>query len=169
MIKTLLLLRHAKSSWKLAELEDHDRPLNARGRNACAFVGRHLAEKSLAPDLVLCSTATRTRQTAELVFAEFQAEPEIDYRDDLYHADPAGIVAVLMQIAQPATCVMVIAHNPGLEEFLTQQTGEIQPFPTAAVAQLDYELDTWAHFKLVNKGLLVRLWRPRKPDSDLGD
>jgi phosphohistidine phosphatase len=98
--KTLLLLRHAKSSWNDPELEDYDRPLNSRGRKAAKRIGLLMRDEGLTPNLVLCSTAQRTRETADLVYAESDSTPEVVYRDDLYHAEPKQIARVLSQIEQ---------------------------------------------------------------------
>ena len=164
--KSLLLLRHAKSSWKNPELDDRDRPLNARGRLAADRIGRLLVEERLIPDLVLCSTAKRTCETAVLVFTEQVTSPTILYRHDLYHAEPIQIADILSQIAEPVQCVMIIGHNPGLEDFLTQQTGETLSLPTGALARIDFELDTWGQFNDVLLGTLVQHWRPRELESD---
>ena len=162
--KTLLLLRHAKSSWKNPQLDDHDRPLNSRGRTAAAQIGRLLQAEELRPDLVLCSTALRTRETADLVFAGLAPSPEIIFREDLYHADPRQITRVISQVDVSAPCLMLLGHNPGLEEFLSQITGEELPLPTAALARLELELSEWREFNPSTRGRLDHLWRPRELD-----
>ena len=166
MKKTLLLLRHAKSSWSSPDLLDRYRPLNARGRKAATRMGRLLNEESLVPDLVLCSIARRTQETADLVFAQVPAVPPISLRDDLYHADPLRIGTVVSAVAEPVQSVLVIGHNPGLEEFLTQFTGELHPIPTGTLAWIEFELDTWSRFGKVTRGTLKRIWRPRELDTD---
>ncbi len=164
--KTLLLLRHAKSSWKDSALEDHARPLNSRGRQAATRIGQLMRDEMLVPDLVLCSTARRTRETAERVFAAADAAPAIVFRDDLYHADPAQIAGVLSQVSQPASSVQIIGHNPGLEEFLAGLVGEVMTLPTGALAFIKLELSDWSDFGLSTRGTLVQLWRPRELDCE---
>ena len=113
--RRLYLLRHAKSSWKNEGLADHDRPLARRGRRAASAIGRHLREQRVAPELVLCSTARRARETLERIEPELgsgaiRAEPE------LYGAPALDLLARLHEIAPSVRSVMVIGHNPGLEQ-----------------------------------------------------
>ena len=89
---TLSLLRHAKSSWKDPTLADHERPLNTRGQAEAPVMGKAMAEHGLDPDLVLCSTARRTRDTLALVLPELRTEPKVVYEDGLYHGDAAEML-----------------------------------------------------------------------------
>lgn len=164
--KTLLLLRHAKSSWKDLSLDDHQRTLNGRGRDAATRVGRLVQEQQFAIDLVLCSTSTRTRETADRVFEGAKSKPPISYRDDLYHASPETMIQVLSHVAEPNQCVMLIGHNPGLEEFLSQLTGNETEFPTAGLAQIELDFDRWTQFNEQTRGRLVQFWRPKELDAD---
>jgi phosphohistidine phosphatase len=160
--KTLILLRHAKSSWTDPELDDHERPLNGRGRRNAAQMGRLMKDQELVPELVLCSTSQRTRETAALFFAEWNATPSIEYRDDLYHAEPVRIESMINSIDDSIESLMIIGHNPGLEEFLTKHTGKALTMPTAALGQVDFELDSWRHFKEVTQGSVIFFWRPKE-------
>ena len=160
--KTLVLLRHAKSSWKDPELDDQERPLNDRGRRNAAQMGRLTKDKDLVPDLVLCSTAQRTRETAALFFAEWTVSPSTVYRDDLYHAEPSQIEGIVNSVDDSVESLMIIGHNPGLEEFLTQHTGNAFEMPTGALARVDFELDSWSHFKDVTQGRMILFWRPKE-------
>src|SRR5215468_794051 len=90
---TLCLLRHAKSSWKDPTLPDHDRPLNSRGRTEAPLMGKQIRKHGLDPELVLCSTARRTRDTLALVLPELKAEPKTIYEDGLYHGSPRGEIS----------------------------------------------------------------------------
>ena len=164
--KTLLLLRHAKSSWKDPQWADHDRPLNSRGRLAAQRMGRLLSDEGLTPDLVLCSTAVRARETAELVFADAPTPATILYREDLYHAEPAQLSRILAEVSEPAPRLLLLGHNPGLEEFLSQLTTESCSFPTAGLAQVQLELTAWSQFHPAIRGELIQFWRPRELDSD---
>ncbi len=158
--KNLILLRHAKSSWKRSELDDRDRPLNGRGRRAASAMGRLMEDQELVPDHVLCSTAQRTRETAALFFADWSDPPPIVFRDELYHASPVQIESILNSVDDSIEDLMIIGHNPGLEEFLNQHSGNAIHLPTAALAHLDFELDSWSHFKDVTPGTLFRFVRP---------
>jgi phosphohistidine phosphatase len=128
-------------------------------------MGRLMKQEQLVPDLVLCSSAQRTRETASLFFAEWTVSPSIVYRDDLYHAEPVQIEGILNSIDNSIEFLMIIGHNPGLEEFLSKHTGKALVMPTAALAQVDFELDLWSHFKDVTRGELINFWSPK----DLND
>ena len=159
--KRLILLRHAKSSWDDPGLDDRDRPLNGRGRRNAPRMGRLMKQEQLVPDLVLCSSAQRTRETAYLFFAEWTVSPSIVHRDDLYHAEPVQIEGILNSIDNSIESLMIIGHNPGLEEFLNKHTGNVCSVPTSALAQVDFELDSWSHFDDVTEGTLIIFWRPK--------
>jgi phosphohistidine phosphatase len=111
----LHLLRHAKSSWK-EEVEDRERGLNRRGREAARRVGKHLAASVSAVDLVLCSSARRTRETLELVLAELAARPDTVIEDELYAASKQELMDRLRLLAEGIGDVLLIGHNPGLHE-----------------------------------------------------
>jgi phosphohistidine phosphatase len=141
-VHTLHLLRHAKSSWDEA-LEDHERPLSRRGREAARRVGRSLPASLGAIDFVLCSTAVRTRETAALVLAGLAPAPRILYEDALYLASPAVLLHRLRQLDESVGTVMVIGHNPGLHELAVALAAADSPhyralaagkFPTTARA-----------------------------------
>ncbi len=111
----LHLLRHAKSSWD-DDGDDHARPLNRRGREAARLIGEKLPKVVAGFDLVLCSSALRTRETAELALAGFDPTPNIRYEDGLYLASCAALMQRLRQIDERHDTVLVIGHNPGLHE-----------------------------------------------------
>jgi len=147
----LHLLRHAKSSWDEA-LEDHQRPLSRRGREAARRVGASLPAALGRLDLVLCSTALRTRETAELVLAGFAAPPRILYEDALYLAGRGMLLRRLRQLDESAGTVMVIGHNPGLHELALALAASDSPhypaltsgkFPTTVRASFAIE-QPWA-------------------------
>src|SRR5215469_4971262 len=111
----LHLLRHAKSSWD-DDADDHARPLNKRGRAAARLVGESLPKAIGALDLVLCSSALRARETAELVLAGFAKPPPVLYEDELYLAGPERLLGRLREVDEAIESVMLIGHNPGLHE-----------------------------------------------------
>ena len=123
-------------------------------------MGRLMEDEGLVPDHVLCSTAQRTRETASLFFADWTVRPPIVFRDDLYHASPAQIEGILNTIDDLIGSLMIIGHNPGLQDFLTNHTGNALNLPTATLAQVDFELDSWSHFKDVTHGTMMSFWRP---------
>jgi phosphohistidine phosphatase len=161
-MKTLLVLRHAKSSWDDAALDDHERPLNKRGQRDAPRMGTLVREHGLIPDVVISSDAVRARLTAEAVVeaARYAGEILLDRR--LYLAGPADILALLRTAGGKAGSVMIVGHNPGFEELVAQLTGEQQDLPTAALAQIALPIDQWRDLKLSTRGTLVGHWRPKE-------
>ena len=154
-MKTLWLLRHAKASAGGDGLADRDRPLNARGRDAAARIGRHLAEREVHPDLVLCSPALRTRETIELVANGLGAELEIDYEDELYLASERDLRHRVEQVPESVASVLLVGHNPGIAELAQELAARGHPdalaemrgkFPTGALAELRIHSQRWSHF-----------------------
>ncbi|MER9111442.1 histidine phosphatase family protein, partial [Mesorhizobium sp. M0938] len=115
--KQLLLLRHAKSSWDDPDLIDFDRPLSGRGLKAAPLVGRELARQGWLPDLALVSPALRSRDTWRLVSAELPAKTPAKFVQALYEASVADVLAKIRQANAGTNSLLVIGHNPGLEEF----------------------------------------------------
>jgi phosphohistidine phosphatase len=159
-MKTLLVLRHAKSSWNDSALDDHDRPLNDRGLRDGPRMGELVREYGLRPDVVLSSDAVRARLTAEAVAeaACYAGEVLLDPR--LYMACPADILSLLTTLRGNAETLMIVGHNPGLEQLVEQLTGEREDLPTAALAQIELPIDLWRDLNLSTRGTLVGLWRP---------
>jgi phosphohistidine phosphatase len=161
-VKTLLILRHAKSSWSKPEMADHDRPLNKRGKRDAPLIGSLLHREDLIPDLIISSSAARARRTAELVIEACGYDGELQLERDLYAADPEAYLDALQLLPETYKRVMLIGHNPGLEELLELLTGEFQRLPTAALAQVKLRLDAWEKLGEDTKGKLVNLWLPRQ-------
>lgn len=161
-MKTLLLFRHAKSSWDEPALADFQRPLNERGRRDAPRMGLLIREKNLAPDLILCSTAARARATCELAVAAAPFTCPVILLDDLYHASPKAIVAAINRCADDQPCVMVVAHNPGLEELVSTLTAEWKTLPTAALVHLQVADDSWKNFSLRTGAELVTMYSPKE-------
>ena len=143
-MKTLLIQRHAKSSWKDDTLPDHDRPLNKRGKEDAPRMGKLLREQDLVPELILSSDARRTHQTTELIIEESGFDGEVNFLRDLYAAAPEAYIDALVRMGGEAARVMVVGHNPGLEELVEQLTGEYMPLPTAALAQVTLPINHWS-------------------------
>ncbi|MEQ8786280.1 MAG: histidine phosphatase family protein [Pirellulaceae bacterium] len=161
-MKTLLILRHAKSSWNDSSLSDHDRPLNDRGKQDAPRVGELLKSLDLVPDAILCSTAKRARKTAKKVAAACQFDGEIQLIDELYLAPAATYLEVVQGMASTAERVMVVGHNPGLEHLLELLTQRGETLPTAALAQIRFDVASWREVGLDGGGELVGVWRPRE-------
>ncbi len=161
-MKTLLLMRHAKSSWKDTELSDIDRPLSKRGKRDAPFMGAVLKEKELVPQLILSSTAVRARQTAELLTAACNFGGEIRYLDSFYLAEPAAYLHGLMDLPDGLERVMVIGHNPGLEGLLQLLSGRIEALPTGTIAVLSLPVTSWRDVRDDTEGELLELLIPHE-------
>lgn len=162
-MKTLLVQRHAKSSWKDPGLDDHDRPLNKRGKKDGPRMGRLVREEDLIPDLILSSTAVRAKNTAKEVAEISGYSGKVHWDERLYLAAPSDMVSVLKEIEDPsADRVMIVGHNPGQEELVRVLSGSRETFPTAALAQIELPITIWGELELSTKGRLVHLWRPKE-------
>jgi phosphohistidine phosphatase len=162
-MKTLLVLRHAKSSWSDQTLDDHERPLNERGLRDAPRMGALVRERRLTPDLIISSDAMRARMTAEAVAETDRAVGEIQLDPRLYLAGPADILAVLREVTETTVrTVMIVGHNPGLEYLVAQLTGDPHDFPTAALAEILLPIDQWRDLELSTRGTLAGLWRPKE-------
>jgi phosphohistidine phosphatase len=167
--RQLIIVRHAKSSWDDPHLDDHDRPLAPRGRKALPRLAEHLAALEVGPDLVLCSSARRTRHTLAGVRAALPAKAEVLIDEALYHAGPHWYVGQLRSLGDEIRCAMVVGHNPGLQELAVLLVGDGDAvlraqlelkFPTAAAATISFE-GGWGD--LGPGARLDDLFLPRRP------
>ncbi len=161
-MKTLLLLRHAKSSWKDTDLEDYDRPLNKRGKRDAPKMGRLLVEEGLLPGLIVSSSAKRCRKTAEHVLHSSHYRGETRFSSQLYEANSDSLVQFLASMDDSTERLLIIGHNPGLEELLEALTGVYTPLTTAALAQIELSIDSWSKIGSVTAATLVKVWQPRE-------
>ncbi|HIG27695.1 MAG TPA: histidine phosphatase family protein [Verrucomicrobiales bacterium] len=165
-MKTLLILRHAKSSWRTPDMEDHDRPLKNRGDLDAARMGHLLSEKPLVPELILCSTALRARTTARILVENGGYSPDIvQLNPKLYLANPSTLLQLIHEVPDHLTNLLVVGHNPGMEELSEILTGAFEVFPTATLAQITFETDSWNQIKS-KSGSLKNLWRPKEVFSE---
>jgi phosphohistidine phosphatase len=169
MVKRLALVRHAKSSWADPDLDDHDRPLNGRGRRAAVLVGHHLRESGLVPDLVLCSSAVRARETLR----RFVLPPDtaVSIEDPLYGAGATALIARLQSVPDAVGSVLVLGHNPGLEDLAAVLVDDShvlpEKFPTAAAAILRLPIASWDELA-PGIGRLDRVVIPRELEDAAG-
>jgi phosphohistidine phosphatase len=161
-MKTLLLLRHAKSSWKDSDIDDHERPLNKRGKKDAPKIGRLLPEENLLPDLIVSSSAKRCRKTAEHVIQNSGYRGETRIYGELYEANAAKLRDFLTKLDGRVGSVLLIAHNPGMEELLESLTGAYTPLSTAALARVELPIETWEHLSGETRGNLIKTWQPRE-------
>jgi phosphohistidine phosphatase len=161
-MKTLLVLRHGKSSWKDPDLDDHDRPLNKRGQRDAPRMGRLLRDLDLVPDLVVSSTAKRAHDTAEMAAETAGYSDDVCTSSELYHAGPMAWIDELRQVSDIHQCVMVVGHNPGLEELVETLSDQSEILPTAALAQITLPIESWQDLSIGTPGELENLWRPKE-------
>ena len=168
-MKRLLLLRHAKSDWGTPAEEDFDRPLAPRGIEAAGRMGDFARAEGLLPGRILCSTALRARQTCELFLAALRADTQVEHRDDLYMAGPAGILTAVAGLDDALASAMVIAHDPGMHRLALKMSYGGDPsalddlrtkFPTAALAVIDVDSQSWQNLQ-PTAGRLSAFVKPR--------
>ncbi|HKN82880.1 MAG TPA: histidine phosphatase family protein [Pyrinomonadaceae bacterium] len=164
-MRTLYLLRHAKSSSSDGSLRDFDRPLKRRGREAAEQIGMRLGMEKLNEPLVICSPAVRTRETADLVLqsAGLRADERFDER--IYEASLRDLVQVVAEIPDERQIAILIGHNPGMEELLTFLTGESRRIPTCALAKIQLEVESWKDMN-AGEGSLELLITPKELPDD---
>ena len=165
-MKTLFLLRHAKSSWKDQGLTDFERTLNDRGRKAAELVGNFIAKQNVTIDLVISSPALRARQTIELVLQAAKRSPELRFDQRVYEASATQLLEITSQIEDDRKSVLLVGHNPGMEELLALLVGVDTHMPTAALAKVVLSSKKWDKI-LAEKGVLESFVRARelKPEE----
>ncbi|WP_353826449.1 SixA phosphatase family protein [Agromyces sp. SYSU T0242] len=144
-MKTLVLVRHAKSAWGDPTLIDHDRPLNDRGRRDAPEMARRLRERGVVPDAIRSSTALRARTTAEAMSAELDLAPDRLRLDErLYGAGPDTILEVASELPDDVGTAMLVAHDPGMSELAFRLSREFEHLPTCAVAEFRFAVWAWS-------------------------
>jgi phosphohistidine phosphatase len=169
-MKTLYLWRHAKSSWDASGLDDSARPLSKRGRRAAQKMASFMRDERFLPELVLCSTAERALQTWEYAAPAFGPRVPVLFLEDLYLASPGDMLAHLNRVDDSVASVMVIGHNPGLEDLSMSLAGPAsdagslaaiqRKYPTAALAVIEFDVESWADLA-ASAGRLSRFVRPK--------
>lgn len=167
MSRELLILRHAKSDWRAGDSDDFARPLAKRGKHDAPKVGAWLYREGLVPDHVICSPAERARQTAEIVCKRLDFKKKKIVLDaDLYAAEVSDLLAALARCPASATTVLIVGHNPGLEDLVKHLAGEDldlpedgKLLPTATVARLEMP-DDWSQLA-PGSAQIVSITRPR--------
>lgn len=165
-MKTLLILRHAKSSWNYPELSDYDRPLNKRGKRDAPRMGKHLRQVGLVPDRILTSSAKRARKTANKVAKASGYTRKVKKLDALYDSLSGIYFETLQALPDKYQRVMVVGHNPTMEQLVNHLTGQIKRMPTAALAHIELPIEHWETLDLYTKGTLVNLWTPKTLFTD---
>ncbi|HEX6731609.1 MAG TPA: histidine phosphatase family protein [Pyrinomonadaceae bacterium] len=160
-MKTLYILRHAKSSWKDETLPDFERPLNRRGQRAAETLGHYFRENEIVPDLILASPAFRARETIEIIIKTAKWRTELRYDERIYEASAMRLFEVVSQIENDHKTVLLVGHNPGLEELLQLLTGNIEQMPTGGLAKVALKAAKWGN-ALQKKASLESFVKPRE-------
>jgi phosphohistidine phosphatase len=143
-MKSLLLLRHAKSDWAQPGVVDFARPLNKRGAKAAPVIGRFARKRRLRPDLILCSPAERTRQTAALVVEAAGFHLDLRFDERIYEASWSRLLEMVQQLEDSVSLALIIGHNPGMEDLLLNLAGVNRHMPTAAFTRINLTVENWS-------------------------
>ena len=169
-MKTIFLLRHAKSSWDDVSLDDFDRPLSPRGIKSCKKIGKYLKKNRLIPDIVYCSSAMRAKQTWELFNRIVDKKENILYEDSLYMSDFSNFINIIKKTKNNFKNLMFVSHNPGIEnlalELSKDKSNEIYEkinikFPTGALIIIKFDLNNWSKVDC-KKGKLYEFVKPKE-------
>jgi len=161
-MKTLLLMRHAKSSWKDTELADHERPLKKRGHKDAFSIAKILKKKELIPEYIMTSSAVRSVETANDLAEKLEFKGEISVLDVLYMAEPRTYVEKIQSVPNDVNRLLVVGHNPGLESLVQILGDKIDSMPTGGLAVIVLPIKSWEDLTMETEGELSRLWRPEE-------
>jgi phosphohistidine phosphatase len=142
-MKTLFVLRHAKSNWDNPDLSDFERPLNSRGLDAARFIGGLIYERKLAPQIIISSPAKRAKQTAVLVKELAEISKPIVFDERIYEASPRTLFNLIREFDEKHESVLLVGHNPGFEDLVRMLTGKTVSMPTAALAKINLDIESW--------------------------
>lgn len=159
-MKTLYIMRHAKSSWADTDLADFDRPLNDRGQRDAPFMGNVMRDNGYAPDIILSSPAVRARETARLAKQGGSLDGDLVPDDRIYEASPQTLRQVIAEVNDKFTSAMLVGHNPGIEGFIRYLTGTLEPMPTAALAVVELNTASWSGVAATS-GKVIKIIRPK--------
>ncbi|MES2730310.1 MAG: histidine phosphatase family protein [Bacteroidota bacterium] len=162
-MKTVYLVRHAKSDWSNTRLHDFDRPLNKRGKDNAPFMGKLLQQKGVLPDLLLSSPANRAFTTAQLIATEITYPLEnIRTAPAIYEASPDKLLSIIGQQDNAYQALMLVGHNPGLTDLANQLAGlRIDNMPTCSIVGLTFDTDNWKNI-LQKKAQLIFFHYPKE-------
>lgn len=158
MQRTLVMIRHAKSSWANPLQSDFERPLNERGQHDAPMMGERLKKLGIIPDLIIASTAKRTRQTAKKIAKELGYNPDnIKWEEKLYHCIPSVFEEVIYEVSETVKTVFIVAHNPGITGFVNQLSPEfsIDNMPTCGIVAAQMELKDWNGFAIAKRKVIL--------------
>jgi phosphohistidine phosphatase len=176
-MKRLILLRHAKSSWDDPVKRDFDRPLNAKGKRAAQLMGEHMQEEGVMFDAVIASPAIRVVETLESVAKGYGEKIDPDWDRRAYLASNMTLLDIVHEASDDQDALILAGHNSGLEDLVlllvpdskgdTARAAVEEKFPTCALAEMEFDVDSWADLA-PGTGTLLRYVRPRDLDAELG-
>ena len=163
-MKTLHLLRHAKSSWKDSTLKDFDRPLNKRGKLSANFIAKKLMAENFKPDLIYCSPAKRTKETYKYLNSTLNFKTSLDYKDEIYEAHYSTLLNLINNVDSKHNSVLLIGHNPGLSNLASELTNTNINLVTCNIISIEFEVENWDEV-FNGCGEISRLDFPKKHDE----
>jgi phosphohistidine phosphatase len=164
--KLLLILRHAKSSWEFAELSDHDRPLNNRGKRDALRIGKKLLKEGVVPQLIISSSAIRASSTALKVAKACGYQGEIIVENSLYGSGYTEYLNAVKKKDDRYDIIMLVGHNPHSEQLLEILTGTMNTMSTCTVASVRLSIASWNEIDSQVRGELLNLWQPKELSSN---
>src|SRR4028118_68349 len=159
-MKTLCVLRHAKSDWNDASLTDFERPLNERGIHAAQKMGAFIQQRGIVPDLIISSPAHRARETAQIVKDAAEIAAEIHFEPRIYEAGVGDLTEIVSQVENDCEKLLIVGHNPGFEQLVEILSGELQAMTTAALAEIELPIENWS--ETMRGGKLKNLFKPKE-------
>jgi phosphohistidine phosphatase len=159
-MRTLYVLRHAKSDWNDASLTDFERPLNERGVHAARKMGAFMQQRGIVPDLIISSPARRARETAQIVKDAAGIAAEIHFEPRIYEASVGDLMEIVSQVENDCEKLLIVGHNPGFEQLVEILSGELQTMPTAALAEIELPIENWS--ETMRGGKLENLFKPKE-------
>jgi phosphohistidine phosphatase len=142
-VKTLLLLRHAKSDWGDSSLRDFDRPLADRGKRDAPRMGRALKDRGPVPDLIVSSPAARAKATAEAAIKSGGFSASLQFDEGIYGASTSELMRIVRHLPDESSSVLMVGHNPGFEELVYRLSGAHERMTTAALAAIEFPVERW--------------------------
>jgi phosphohistidine phosphatase len=166
-MKTLILIRHAKSDQGDKHVKERSRPLTRKGERRAAEMGAWLKERELLPETILASSAVRACRTAELIAEASGYSGETRFLDALYMAEADEILVLLQYLPDELERVLVVGHNPGLESLIPMLTSQVAALPCAGMAYLSLPIDHWDELNKDTQAELLELWRPKEVETQV--
>ena len=166
MQRTLVMIRHAKSSWANPLQSDFERPLNERGEHDAPMMGERLKQLKVIPDLIIASTAKRAKQTAKKIAAAIGYDTEtIQWVDKLYHCIPSVFEEVIQEIDDSVKTVFIVAHNPGITSFINELSPgfSIDHMPTCGVVAARMDTEHWSDLQLAERNVFLFEYPKKQP------